>query len=134
MSTSVTMKDTSELTNVEIFVILAQDSGLQCFFTVTIDLSLVHEAQLIPKGRGQIYPILVQMQMTSFTQLNPTPGAHIVETVENLTVPPSLEHDSCIKVPLIPIGRMDQLFWGTGHWCCPAIVGDTCNLSDLEKL
>lgn len=61
MSTSVTMKDTSELTNVEIFVILAQDSGLQRLFTVTIDLSLVHEAQLIPKGRGQIYPILVQM-------------------------------------------------------------------------
>lgn len=102
MSTSVTMKDTSELTNVEIFVILAQDSGLQGFFMVTIDLSLVHEVQLIPKGRGQIYPILVQMQMTSFTQLKPTPGAHIVERVENLTVPPSLEHDSCIKVQLIP--------------------------------
>lgn len=41
------VKDTSELTNLEISVILAQDPWLQGFLTVSVDLSLVHEAQLI---------------------------------------------------------------------------------------
>jgi len=54
MGTNVTVKDTSELTNLEISVILGQDPWLQGFLTISIDFSLVHEAQLISPQRRKV--------------------------------------------------------------------------------
>lgn len=136
MGTRVTLKEVSELTN----VVLAQDPWLQGFLAINIDLSLVHETQLISprKKRSDFNPFycrcrwLILVNQFALISSRLECPRYWNKSKPRCSTPAwawFTHHGTALS--LWEDGPRKR-FCGTGHRCCLTITGNTWQLRELE--